>query len=493
MENIKPLLVKAIEQLQEQRFEQALAICTPLVSRYPESWELKQIAAVAHQELGQWSEAEELLQKAILQEGQQVNLRIALGRTLQELERPREALLQYEAALQLEPQNPSLTFHIGDALMDMGDPLAASHAFGRAVKLNPKLSEAWINFSLCLQAQGELDTALQALQQCLLQDPNNVTARVDYAITLLHLKRYEEGWNAYTWRYRLPQVSHNLNKFASHSPLWDGRDLAGQSILVLSEQGYGDNIQFIRYLPMLREKGAGEIILETLGPLESLFEHNQLADRSVSITQSPQERPDCFVTLLDLPRLLYPHHPTVPNSMPTLTVEAQLLETWAERVTSLTGEGTPRKVGLIWSGKPLHPRDPARRRSCPWESLEPLANQPGISWFSLQMGLEEIPQQMGDQPLHDLSPHLGDFHQTAAAMLQLDLIITIDTASAHLAASLGCATWMLTPYAPDWRWGQQGPTCDWYPTMRLFRQPSAGDWQGAVTELTRALQQWQEG
>jgi hypothetical protein len=262
--------------------------------------------------------------------------------------------------------------------------------------------------------------------------------------------------------------------------MWDGSDPAGRTIFVHTEQGFGDTIQFVRYVTMLIARGA-KVILECTLPLRSLMSSVKGVSKVVVAGVRPPDF-DLHIPLLSLPKIFKTTLETVPNEVPYLFVDDERMAKFKQ----LTRDpGAKLRVGITWAGN-IKP-DPAR--TCPLENFAPLASIQGVTFFSLQKG---EPEADADRPppglkLIKLSDELKDFADTAAAMLNLDLILTIDTAGAHLAGALGRPTWTILPWACDWRWLTDREDSPWYPTMRLFRQPTRGDWASVIAQVADEL------
>ena len=268
--------------------------------------------------------------------------------------------------------------------------------------------------------------------------------------------------------------------------MWNGSDPAGRTILVHVEQAYGDTIQFVRYVPMLAARGA-RVILETFGPLKSLLEQSQLPSTRIVVNGEQLPAFDVHIPLLSLPRIFGTTLDTIPATVPYLSVSPDEVSRWRDRIFSSAPDAKALKVGLVWAGN----AKPYPNRTCPPEYLSRLSEIGEVAYFSVQKGDDADPARSPprDLPTIDLSVDLNDFSDTAAAMLNLDLIISIDTVTAHLAGALGRPTWTLLPRVADWRWLLDREDSPWYPTMRLYRQTTAGDWAGVIARVVRDLSQ----
>jgi hypothetical protein len=263
---------------------------------------------------------------------------------------------------------------------------------------------------------------------------------------------------------------------------WDGGQLAGRTILLHAEQGFGDTLQFIRYLPLVQERGR-QIVLECQPELRRLLQSN-MPDMSIVSRGHALPPFDVQCPLMSLPRIFATDLTNIPPSVPHLEANADDIAVWRNRLAEHTA---PAKVGLVWAGNPDHAND--RNRSVELASLAPLAEVPGVRFFSLQKGeaVSETNKLTTNMDLTDTAAELMDFADTAALIANLDLIITVDTAVAHLAGAMGRPVWTLLPFVPDWRWLLNREDSPWYPTMRLFRQPTIGDWEAVFRRVAEEL------
>lgn len=419
---------------------------------------------------GNWQEVITRLVNALQEE-----LETRSGHALLAAGREQEALACFQAAVSHPEASAAAWLNLGTLLHRLGTTKEGREALQQAVKLDPAYPEAWQNLGLLQQELGEYSEAFCCFRQALRLRPDYPTARWNLALLQLLLGDFRNGLQNYEARFDkqppIPRLHQEL-------PLWDGStSLRGISLLVHAEQGYGDTIQFCRYLPILEKAGA-ELVLEVqdhhlVALICSLPCHVTVAARGEYLPETALQVP-----LLSLPRLLGTTAETIPTAVPYLFADTDKLEAWRQRLVAVT----QLKVGLVWQGSSKHQND--RFRSCPPKLLSPLAELPGVAWYLLQPDLQghELPFDM-----HDLTADLHDFSDTAALLIQLDLVITVDTAVAHLAGALGCPTWLLLPYAPDWRWGINRETSAWYPGMRIFRQTAPGDWQVPLVKVQAAL------
>jgi hypothetical protein len=288
---------------------------------------------------------------------------------------------------------------------------------------------------------------------------------------------FQRGWAEYPWRWKTKRSSPR----DFHQPLWDGRPLESRTILLYAEQGLGDTIQFVRYAALVKQRG-GSVIVECPRPLVSLLKSCAGIDRLVA-RGDPLPAFDVQAPLLSLPGIFQTALDNLPATIPCLFADADLVRCWREDLAPLAG----RKIGIAWRGSPAHVDD--RARSLPLSCFESLARLPGIRLLSLQKGpgMEELQGLPSHFPVTELGSRLNDFADTAALLMNLDLLITCDTAVAHLAGALGAPVWVALPLVPDWRWLLDRNDSPWYPTMRLFRQKTLGDWTGVFDEIETAL------
>ncbi|HSQ82779.1 MAG TPA: glycosyltransferase family 9 protein, partial [Casimicrobiaceae bacterium] len=296
---------------------------------------------------------------------------------------------------------------------------------------------------------------------------------------------HAEGWREYEWRLRLPELAARVP--APPAPRWQGGDLAGKTLLVTTEQGLGDAIQFVRYARALAARGA-QVVVQAPAHLQRLLA--TVPGVAATVTAG-DALPACdlWIPLLSVPGVLDVGANDRACAVPYLRVDAARRDQVAMQIAGddAAQRGAVRRIGVAWSGSPHNAND--RRRSLPLSALAPLFALPGIAWFSLQKGegAEQVLQVPAAASALALLEARNDLEGTAALIDALDVIVSVDTSIAHLAGALGKPVFILLPFAPDWRWGTVGDTTPWYPTARLFRQRTTGDWASAVTALREAL------
>lgn len=422
---------------------------------------------IALQHQGKPEEAAECFRRAVALKPDYAGAFGNLGAALTLLGRGKEAIAALERALALDPANPEAHYNLACACQAEDQWDRAVAGYHRTIALRPTHSGACNNLGILLRSLGRLDEALTAYCQALAATPDAPNIHYNYAQTLLENGDFARGWAEHEWRFAagIAQDRH------TDVPRWRGEPLAGRSILVWAEQGHGDSIQFCRYLPSLARLGA-RVVFEVQPPLERLC--RSLSDITVVARGQPLPACDLQVPLMSLPRLMGDLSPALPYLAP----DAAEAKAWAETL----GPRLRPRIGLVWAGSPTHKDD--RNRSLPPEMLAPVTALPGADFFSFQVG----PAASGAMArVTDLSPRLGDFAQTAAALCQVDLLIAVDTAVLHLAGALGRPAWALLPFAPDWRWLQHRDDSPWYPSLRLFRQERRQDWETVMARVSESL------
>ncbi|MEG4067956.1 tetratricopeptide repeat protein [Microcoleus sp. Pol11C2] len=397
---------------------------------------------------------------------------MGLGTVLQQQGKFAEAFNCYQQAVKLEPTNPEAHNNVGAFYHEQGNVKAAISYYRQALNLKPDFVEAINNLGHALVDLGEFQEAFSCHSRALELQPDNATAHLEFALTLLLFGDFQRGFAEYEWRWRTPQLQPRQFK----QPVWDGSNLQGKTILLHVEQGFGDSIQFIRYAPILRSRGA-KVMVACYPELMRLFATVAgIEYLSVSLEGLPEF--DVHAPLMSLPRIVGTTLETIPANVPYLAPPA-------ECKFALSSDAKL-KVGIVWAGNQKRRKD--NQRSCSLSDFIRFLDVPGIAFYSLQKNLSQSDRTLLHQHLvPDLTPHLNDFADTASAISQLDLVISVDTAVAHLAGALGKPVWVLLSFAPDWRWLLDREDNPWYPTARLFRQSQPESWQELFEEVQAAL------
>ena len=390
-----------------------------------------------------------------------------------------EAIGCYQNALQIHPGYHDALINMGNALQQLLRFDEALAAFEKALKCDPQSPIAYNNLGKAYQDHGHYKKACRFYQKALELNPRYAEAHFNHAVMLLMMGEFAKGWQKYEWRFKRREWKKTYpHRF--QIPRWDGSSFAGKRLLVHFEQGFGDTLQFVRYLPMVKARG-GTVIFEVMQPLHGLLKNYTGIDELVSFNPDKPSDVKCdfYIPLLSLPGIFGTHSKSIPASIPYLQADPRKSHHWREQLA-----GSRFKIGLVWSGKPTDPN-----RSCALANFYPLTKIPGTRLYGLQKGVaadqtEQLPEEM---EVTNLAQEFKDFTDTAAAVENLDLIISIDTSVAHLAGAMGKPVWVLLPLVPDWRWQQGRQDSPWYPTMKLYRQENRGDWQAVCNRIAADL------
>lgn len=453
----------------EQSFERAAGI-------NPGNAEVLYNLALAQQKQKKFAEAEANYRRALALNPRYAEAHNNLAIVLTEQNRPVEAEAAYHKALEYAPDYGDAHANLADLLIKQNKPGEAERHCRRALELTANPVAAQYDLAVALGAQNKLDEAAQWYRQTIALAPEYVDAHVGLATMLLLGGKLAEGWPEYEWRLR----HRDMPKSPLPQPVWRGEPLGGRTILVRGEQGAGDTIQFIRFAERLKLQGC-TVLAGCTTNVKRLAATCPGVD-AVVVTGEPIPRYDFHVPLLSVPGLLGTTLATIPAKVPYLFADETAIAQWREEL----GDEPGLKVGIAWQGNPVQNRD--QFRSIPLVHFGGIARTAGVRLYSLQFGHgREQLSAAADWPIEDLADRLGDFHHTAALMRNLDLVISCDSAPAHLAGALGVPVWLALAFAADWRWLVDRADCPWYPTMRLFRQPRPGDWQGAFREIEQEL------
>jgi tetratricopeptide (TPR) repeat protein len=498
------------------RLDEATASYRAALALRPDYAEAENNLGNTLREQGRFAEAADHHHRAIALKPDYAAAHNGLGIALKDLNRPDEAIACYRTAIRLDPDDPDPHNNLGNALLDLGHPLEAVASYRSAIRLRPDYALAHGNLGTALLELGQLEDAVASFRTALALNPGSAAAHNNFGIAQMRLGRsseaiiqyrraialnpeyaeahsnlamallgqgdFAEGWPEYEWRWKTPDL--NLGRRDFSQPQWRGEPAAGQTLLIHAEQGFGDTLQFCRYAPLVAARGL-RVVLEVPGPLVRLLQSLPGVE-SVIRAGEPLPRFDLHCPMLSLPLALGTTLDSIPNATPYLTADPARAEAWRVRLEA-TGARRPR-IGLVWAGNSrAHLPQAAsidRRRSIDPDRLAQLFELPDLQFFSLQ---KDGPAAPSGFPLIDLMSEMADFADTAALVVQLDLVISVDTAVAHLAAALGRPVWLLDRFDPCWRWLTGRRDSPWYPTLRLFRQPEPGDWGPVVQQVQSEL------
>ena len=442
--------------------------------------------AKVFEEKGQAKEAIEHYQQALVAQPDFVPALINLAVALQESGELLEAVNLYRRALEVQPHSWEALNNLGTVLQEQGNLEDALEYYHKALELLPDFVEAINNLGRTFLEKGAVEEAIACYRRVICLSPEHASAHLNLSLALLLVGDFENGLAEYEWRWKIKEFQTGHSSFLTgpdntvsareYRPLWDGSDLQGKTILLHAEQGLGDSLQFVRYAAMVKNQG-GRVIVGCYPQLNRLFSTVDGIDLLI-VKGEPLPEFDVQVPMLSLPYILGTTRSTIPGNTAYLRVptdcEFALLP------------DRKFKVGIVWAGNPKHRKN--MQRSCSLSAFLPLLDVSGVSFYSLQKELSEADRALLDQTsIVDLSPHFEDLADTAAAIAQLDLVITVDTAVAHLAGALGKPVWILLAFSPDWRWLLEREDSPWYPTARLFRQSHRGEWDAVFERVTEAL------
>ncbi len=513
------MLAEAVRAHQAGRLDEAAALYRRILATQPRHADALHLSGRIAESKGDHATALAYIEQAIASNGRTVAFHVSRGAVLLAMGRADEAGRALQQALSLDPSSAEANNVLGNAMLALGERNAAVESYRRALAIRPGYAEAHnnlgsglralgrldeaetelrralelrpdyaaalANLGLVLQEQGRYGDALDMFDRAVAGDPAHATARGNRAMLLLLLGRLREGFAEYEWRWRMPGFATPRREFAQ--PMWNGDALAGRTLFVHAEQGLGSAIQFVRYARLAAAMG-GRVLLECRQPLHRLFAYALARPGGpITVLAAGEDVPpfDCQAPLMSLPHLLGTTLEAIPGEVPYLAAPPDDVAAWRERLG-----GLPRpRVGLVWAGNPEHEND--RNRSMPPACLAPLVGSTPAMFFSLQVPARDVLSAVFPSgSVADLGPALGDFAETTAVIANLDLVISVDTAVAHLAGALARPVWLLLPCVPEWRWLLDRNDSPWYPTMRLFRQRKAGDWEELVEHLAEVLRAW---
>jgi Tfp pilus assembly protein PilF len=496
---------RAVQLHQSGRFPEAVAILNRLLAEEPNSHEVLHRLGVIAGQTGWPHQSADLLARAIainpsvpayhhdLAISLEAAGRIAeaaekwndLGNMVQSAGGLAESLGCYDRCLALAPHHYGARVNKGIAFCRLERQAEAAPIFEQLLTEYPDDAEIHNNLGTALVELGREPEAIGHYRKAALARPDMALAHLNLGLSLLRNGQFAEGWREHEWRWRCANFPEPKRSF--RQPQWRGEepgDIGGR-LLIITEQGLGDTIQFARYVPLLAARGY-DIVFEVQRPIHTLI-WQSLARQGIPVlprTDTPltiEGDPEFarWIPLLSLPERFGTALDTIPAETPYLTADPNRIARWQAQLPK------GKRVGLVWAGRPDHARD--RARSIAFDQLRPLLDLTGITVISLQKGPAAAAAATGDGRILALGPHLWDMAETAAVIACLDLVIAVDTSVAHLAGALGKPCWVLLPALPDWRWMLGRADSPWYPSVTLYRQTTDGDWPGVIVRVARAL------
>jgi tetratricopeptide (TPR) repeat protein len=456
---------------------EALAHCERSLACRPDYCEAHVGLGNALEDLGRFESAINEYRYALQLSSTHVGAHTNMANALHALDRSDEAIAHYLQALTINPDAVEAHVNLGNVLHDIGRVDEACLHYQRALALDPGYVEAHINFGALLETMDRPLEAMEQFEQALALTPAHAEAHVAKGLGLLRRGQFASGWQSYEWRWALKDFVQQ--KVHLSQPRWNGESLSGRRILLYAEQGLGDCLQFFRYIPLVIAAG-GVIILEIPPALMRLGEALPGIEKLV-VSGQPLPPFDCYCPLMSLPLPCATNYSTIPSEVPYLTVPHQA----EQKASSYKWPAEGLRVGLVWAGNMKHKKD--KSRSIPLTTFRSLFHLEGVHLFSLQIGkpLEQLSGATG--VIADLAPLISDMADTAAYVAQLDLVISVDTSVAHLAGALAKPIWILLAHHADWRWFTGRDHSPWYPTAKLFRQETPGNWNEVVDRVAEEL------
>jgi len=461
------------------RFDAAIATYRQALEINPASVIVLNNLGLALQETGKLEEAEAVLRQALVAQPDRAEVHNNLGAVLKGLAKTDEAEAAYRRSAELKPQYAEAHNNLGSVFQDRGELDEAVRLYRHALWLKPDYAEAHLNLATALVDLGSPDEGVRSYEAALRYRPDYREARWGRALAWLHLGDFERGWREYEWRWGRKGFPYRPFR----KPVWDGTPFEGKTMLLHTEQGFGDALQFVRFVPLVKECG-GTVWLECRASLLPLLASVPGVDRLIEYeTELPEF--DVHAPLMSLPGILGTRLNTVPAAVPYLRADPARVAQWRRRLGPRSGL----RVGIAWQGNPGKPGD--QFRSIPLAQFAPLARLPGVRLFGLQKGpgREQVETLADRFPLTDLGDELDTFADTAAILANLDLVVCMDSALAHCAGALGTPAWLLLNANSEWRWLLGREDSPWYPSLRLFRQTNLGPWEEVFERVTQGMKQ----
>ncbi len=474
--------ILAIFEYQNKNYVDALALFKKVISIHPKYAPAHCNMGLVLHEMGQLGECLLCYDKALALDPELSAAYNNKGNSLKELGRTRDALQSYLTAISYQPDYAQALYNVAEAYKLLHEWASSLHFYNRAIAAKFDYSEAYNNRGLLLQFLNRVDDAIDSFNRTIEITPQYAPAHSNKSLALLLKGDFKQGWHEHEWRWKMKEFTSAQRNFLQ--PQWTGKEsLFGKTILIHCEQGLGDTLQFCRYLQLLQPTGA-VVFVEVQESLYSLL--TQIMDRSQLIKQGDTlPNFDYHCPIISLPNALYDQHPSIPSKDSYLRADPSRLLYWTEKL----GEKRKKRLGWVWRGNKFHHND--EFRSLPLETLLPYLKQLGehFELFGLQKELrnEEIAHLKETPYFVNLSELIRDFEDTAALCEVVDIVITVDTSVAHLSGALGRPTYLMLPFAPDWRWMLKRSDSPWYPSFKIFRQESILNWKSVLDSITTEL------
>ncbi len=482
-DNAEALHGLGIIAFQLKKYDVAFDFISKAIENKPEAPQFHYNCGLVLVAMKRQDEAIRAFQQAIQYKPDYADAYYNLALALKEQQQFEDAIENFEQSIRFHSDNADAYYNLGNTHKSLNHHEAAAESYNKAINGNPNFAKAYNNLAFVQQEQGHIKKAIENYRQAIHLKPEFVEAHWNLSLALLLNGEFKEGWKEHEWRFLRAKRNSNY-PYRFGIPPWDGSFFEGKRLFVHCEQGLGDTIQFIRYLPFVKDRG-GKVFFETFTPLINLLKGFPGIDELVELSpdRSLPESCNFYLPLMSLPYIFGTTIDTIPSDLPYIVSGYQKVEQWKTR---MSGKGF--KVGIVWAGKPEHEND--RNRSCALESFATLALIPGLKLYGLQKGsaARQIGSLGGRMNLVNFDHELADMSETAAAIDNLDLVISVDTAVAHLAGAMGKPVWTLLPFAPDWRWLLNRDDSPWYPSMRLFRQKKHGDWDSVFKRIAMELE-----
>lgn len=457
----------------------AQALHEDILKTQPKHYDSLHLLGVIAAETGHNQSAVDLIRKAIELNPNNAAFHSNRGIALKELKQLEAALESFDKAIAIKPDYAEAYYNRGIALAELKQFDAAVESFDKAIAIKPDYTKAHFNRGAALADLRRLNAAVASYDRAIAIKPDYAEAYWNKSLALLLDGDFANGFALHEWRWKLSTFTSPRGNFPQ--PLWLGKEsLVGKTILLYSEQGLGDTIQFCRYINLVSDSGARVILVvekSLVGLLKELAEVSVLVSKGSLLPSF-----DCHCPLLSLPLAFKTNLDSIPCSPKYLSADPNKLTTWAKRL----GEKTRPRVGLVWSGSGEHKNDHNRSVALS-ELIQELPTD--YQYVSLQKEVRDLDKSTLESRAEILhfGDELADFTDSAALCELMDVVISVDTSVAHLSGAMGKPTWVLLPFVPDWRWLLDRDDSPWYPSVRLYRQPTPGDWSGVFAKVKRDL------